>query len=413
MLEACVLGVRAFPLVDRVVEYRDHFADVIAWRRILSEQDPDVIAAASRQFVSDVHGRKYCYDPRRMFSSRHGDSEGATKVEASYYCSELVCAFWQRCGLMQAGCQPASFWPGDLAEGGQSERWLADGVTLAPEVVLSSGPLPPPPPPRMPPPRPPQQPKAPSQGAVLRHGYLEKLPVSSSIGKWQRRWIVLSANRIEWSLSATEEADPCGLMWLSGQSEATLDDPLRPNALHVRSFPGGPRLTLRAPASSAAEGGSASAESKARLLLEWHAAVAAATCEAARAAQKGGGATRGAAEGGGEMVSRTSTRTPPGRWSIMGERVEEGGEQQQQQQQQEGEEHPPAPSAVGIDAAARVQQPEEAPHGLRATPCNPNSSTTSGSPPPTMYYNPATATFIERSSPLDPPRGAVQLHVGA
>ena len=36
MLEACVLGVVAFPLKRRVREYAKHFADRIAWRRLLS-----------------------------------------------------------------------------------------------------------------------------------------------------------------------------------------------------------------------------------------------------------------------------------------------------------------------------------------------------------------------------------------
>ena len=31
---------------------------------------------------------------------------------------------------------PHSFWPGDLTEGGVCERWLAEGVSLAPTVLL-------------------------------------------------------------------------------------------------------------------------------------------------------------------------------------------------------------------------------------------------------------------------------------
>ena len=38
MLESCVLGVRAFPLEQRVREYANKFADVIAWRRLLAHR---------------------------------------------------------------------------------------------------------------------------------------------------------------------------------------------------------------------------------------------------------------------------------------------------------------------------------------------------------------------------------------
>jgi hypothetical protein len=43
---------------------------------------------------------------------------------------------YQRCGLLSKACRAASFWPGDLTDGGVCERWLADGVSLAPAVLL-------------------------------------------------------------------------------------------------------------------------------------------------------------------------------------------------------------------------------------------------------------------------------------
>lgn len=54
-------------------------------------------------------------------------------------CSELVCALWQRTGILRPGCRPASFWPGDLVEGGAAERWLSADTFLSPEVVLIHG----------------------------------------------------------------------------------------------------------------------------------------------------------------------------------------------------------------------------------------------------------------------------------
>ena len=139
MLEACVLGVRAFPLKKRVMDYANEFADVVAWRRLLTQRT-DAQDDACWQFVSDVNGRRYSYDPRKIFFSlRRAGVDQADTVESSYYCSELVCALYQRCGLMRKDCRAASFWPDDLANGGVCERWLSEEVTLAPEVVLRSG----------------------------------------------------------------------------------------------------------------------------------------------------------------------------------------------------------------------------------------------------------------------------------
>ena len=147
MLEACVLGVRAFPLEKRVREYAKHFADVIAWRRLLVQRD-DEQAEKCWQFVSEVDGLAYSYDPLKiLFSIRRADAKQADIAEQAYYCSELVCALWQRCGLMQKNCRAASFWPGDLSDGGVCEKWLLDGVALAPAVVLQTdGNAAPPPP---------------------------------------------------------------------------------------------------------------------------------------------------------------------------------------------------------------------------------------------------------------------------
>ena len=153
MLEACVLGVRSFPLHRRVHEYRRHFADAIGWRRLLANRS-EAGAAACRAFVEEVDGKRYDYNPLKILFTlrdRRGgggaSSGGGGGTENAYYCSELVCALWQHVGFMQRGCRAASFWPADLANNGVCERWLADGVYLAPEVVMSIDVVPPPPPP--------------------------------------------------------------------------------------------------------------------------------------------------------------------------------------------------------------------------------------------------------------------------
>lgn len=151
MLEACVLGVRAFPLKRRVHEYRRYFTHAIGWRRLLAQRT-EAGAAACRAFVAAVHGKSYSYNlfkilftPRRA-GGRDPGAARASGIASAYYCSELVCALWQHCAIMQRACHAASFWPVDLANGGACERWLADGCGLAPEIVLSTAVVPPPPP---------------------------------------------------------------------------------------------------------------------------------------------------------------------------------------------------------------------------------------------------------------------------
>ena len=150
MLEACVLGVRAFPLARRVREYATHFADVIAWRRLLATRT-DAEAAACRNFVESVDGKRYSYDAAKILftvrrsaaaasASGGGDGKcgGNYDGEEAYYCSELVVALYQHCGFVQGNCRAASFWPADLGQNGVCERYL-DSVALAPEVICSQG----------------------------------------------------------------------------------------------------------------------------------------------------------------------------------------------------------------------------------------------------------------------------------
>jgi hypothetical protein len=163
LLEACVLGVRCFPFAQRVREYAAHFADTIAWRRLLARRT-DAAAAACARFVDAVDGKPYSYDPGKiLFTMRkaglHSPRAAATGAgaaalddgallpprtenapgpycsEPAYYCSELVAALFQHCGVMQRGCRAASFWPADFQQGGVCERWLTRGVMLAPEVL--------------------------------------------------------------------------------------------------------------------------------------------------------------------------------------------------------------------------------------------------------------------------------------
>lgn len=146
LLESCVVGVRAFPLVQRVREYAAHYADVIVWRRLVASRT-EAATERCREFVTAVDGRKYSYNVAKMvFTLRQAGLPSATTekqppaFEDAYYCSELICAFFQHCGLMQLGCRAASFWPQDLGDGGVCERWMEDDAKLAAEIVIHIAP---------------------------------------------------------------------------------------------------------------------------------------------------------------------------------------------------------------------------------------------------------------------------------
>ena len=71
------------------------------------------------------------------------------------------------------------------------------------------------------------------QSVRLHEGALEKKPVSSTVGQWKRRWLVLTADAIEW-YAAAGAAEPKGRLPLSGESVAQLDDADSPTTLTIK-----------------------------------------------------------------------------------------------------------------------------------------------------------------------------------
>lgn len=102
----------------------------------------------------------------------------------------------------------------------------------------------------------------PSSPSTLREGWMDKLPVSSSFGAWQRRWMVLCTDHIEWRASASSAAK--GHIALANAT-VTLDNDSAPKLLHIRRHKL-PQLALRAPTSEPTE-------KRQQLLREWHTAV--------------------------------------------------------------------------------------------------------------------------------------------
>jgi hypothetical protein len=112
----------------------------------------------------------------------------------------------------------------------------------------------------------PNDPQADDARKVLRKGFLEKLPVSSPFGSWQRRWLVLRSDCIEWHGSEASK-EPKGKMALARGATATLDSEVAPTLLYVRPPQRKPLLTLRAP-STLSDG-----HEKSRTLTAWQAAI--------------------------------------------------------------------------------------------------------------------------------------------
>ena len=144
LLESCVIGCVAFDLEARVRQYLRHMAHAVAWRKLVvptSTRDPlqTALTQACARFVEEVDGKPYDYSVMKIFFTMRKSASDASEGDASeraYYCSEIVAALYQRCGLLSKACNAASFWPGDLADGGVCERWLAEGVKLEPMVLL-------------------------------------------------------------------------------------------------------------------------------------------------------------------------------------------------------------------------------------------------------------------------------------
>ena len=141
LLESCVIGCCAYDLRIRVRQYQRDITHAIGWRRLVIADRPPAMMRACASFVEEVDGKPYDYNPLKIFFSRRAGDESRAAAggqqEAAYYCSEIVAALYQRCGLLSTACKAGSFWPGDLADGGVAERWLTAGVRLAPMVRLA------------------------------------------------------------------------------------------------------------------------------------------------------------------------------------------------------------------------------------------------------------------------------------
>ena len=138
MLESCVIGCCAYDLEARLRYYQRHVASDIAWRRLQVPGNRSAqLSETCREFVEEVKGKPYDYNPLKIFfTGRHGRETSEQVRERAYYCSEIVVALYQHCGLCSKSCNAASFWPGDLTDGGVCERWLESPVSLAPAVLV-------------------------------------------------------------------------------------------------------------------------------------------------------------------------------------------------------------------------------------------------------------------------------------
>lgn len=58
-------------------------------------------------------------------------------IDSVMFCTMLVAHFWKACGLTKPDLNPAEMEPDDTRPGGNFEKWLVDGVTLGPELLIT------------------------------------------------------------------------------------------------------------------------------------------------------------------------------------------------------------------------------------------------------------------------------------
>lgn len=139
LLEACGAGVCTFPLEARLREYITYFAEEVGWQQLRAPRTSEA-CSGMHTFVAAVDGQcGYSYDVGKVFFSWLPFAGGAPSIQRDYICTELIAALWQACGYLEGGCNPASFWPGDMLAGGSLGRHFVAGVSLGPLTSTSSG----------------------------------------------------------------------------------------------------------------------------------------------------------------------------------------------------------------------------------------------------------------------------------
>ena len=134
IIEATGDGVQMYPLINRLEVYNQTLMSEIAVRQ-LSGNIPATFSKDLENFFDKVEGKPYELTTKKILFK-----ESLTDYEdrSGYFCSELVAAAYEECGLLNVGKDDVNkFWPVAFAPGGHFERSLNSGFELGSVFVIN------------------------------------------------------------------------------------------------------------------------------------------------------------------------------------------------------------------------------------------------------------------------------------
>ena len=123
-----------YPLINRLEVYNQTLMSEIAVRQ-LSGNIPATFSKDLENFFDKVEGKPYELTTKKILFK-----ESLTDYEdrSGYFCSELVAAAYEECGLLNVGKDDVNkFWPVAFAPGGHFERSLNSGFELGSVFVIN------------------------------------------------------------------------------------------------------------------------------------------------------------------------------------------------------------------------------------------------------------------------------------
>lgn len=121
-------------LVDLVARFRSNDRDYrdsrFVFRRLRGDRGPDFLTRL-KQFLADTHDEGFPTDLQMLRFLIEGRAHGRASDPSLYFCSQLLTATFQACGLISSAFPPNAFEPKDYSERG-SVRWV-QRVSLDPQ----------------------------------------------------------------------------------------------------------------------------------------------------------------------------------------------------------------------------------------------------------------------------------------
>jgi len=119
-------------LVDLRMKIRTYHGAAV-WRQLTFPRSPELIDR-TREFIQEVRGKPYEISSLELLKAFFGAN---TKVDSqSYFCSELVAAFYMRVGIITTKLLSDNYLPSNFSTESDGDLPLMPGATLGSEVVI-------------------------------------------------------------------------------------------------------------------------------------------------------------------------------------------------------------------------------------------------------------------------------------